>query len=148
MDDIKLPIRYTLFALKDNDIKTKDKTYAYIIGKCYVLEANIKYDLNGDMYSNYTIIPCENSKLAFTKDGIDDKYVDYVKYIYSSYEDAKQKRVELNEKLLTKLSKTQDEKVIENLKIKTEKLVKSMQKIREVKEKRFQITEEKTLILK
>ena len=148
MSEINLPIKYTLFALKDNSIKAKDTTFAYIIGKCYVLEENIKYDINGSVYANYTIIPCENAKYAFSNNEINDKYIDYVKYIYSDYEKAKEKRVELNEKLFKKLSKTQDEQVINNLKIKTEKMVNSMQKIRKVKEKNFQVTDEKKLVLK
>lgn len=148
MNNIKLPVRYTLFAIKDNEVKENDKKIAYIIGKCYVLEVNIKYDLQGNAYSSYTIISCDNSKLAFKGDEINDNYVEYVKYLYYDYDEAKQKRIELNKKLFDKISKTYEEKEIEKLKIKIEKMVNSMQKLKKVKEKSIEITDEKSLILK
>lgn len=137
MTEIKLPIKYTLFPVKDEELGDSNKTISYIIGKCYVLEENVKYDLQGNIYSSYEIVPCKNISNAIKENEIDEKYIEYVKYLYSDYDLAKEKRAELNNKIFEKLSKDKDEKNTELLKIKIEKLVKSMQKLRDLTEKKF-----------
>ncbi|MBQ9024441.1 MAG: hypothetical protein IJ105_04390 [Bacilli bacterium] len=149
MNEIKLPIKYTLFPINDNELVGGNKTISYIIGKCYVLEENIKYDLEGNIFQAYTIISCKNITNAVKNNEIDEKYIEYVKYLYSDYNLAKEKRLQLNNKVFEKLSKNKDEEEIEKLKIKIEKLVKSMQKLRDLTDKKYVVSnDEKKLELK
>lgn len=148
MDNIKLPIKYTLIPIKNDQLRDKNKAIAYIISKCYVLEESIKYSTDGDVYSNYTIVPCKSMRQAYTKDGINDKFIEYVKYIFTDYEEAKAKRFELNEKIIESIAKKEGEEIANQKKEKIEKLVVSMQKIQKIQEKSFEVTDEKKLTLK
>ena len=115
-----LPIRYAVLKLaepKSYANNYKEIVWGYIVAKCYVMEQVVRYLINGDRKIFYKVVfpfkDLETFKLSCLK-GLKDlgerqipSYdndfcpypVDIVDYLFTSYDAAKEKALEENEKM-------------------------------------------------
>ena len=144
MNEIKLPIKYALFPLKDKNLEGNTDTVAYIIAKCYLLECRLEYNLDGTLKGICKVIECKNAREAIKDGKVDESYVYEVSCVFNDIDLAVTERDRVNDFIVSKLKDAYDDNTVNQWNIKIDKMVKSIEKLRSISEKKFMITTEET----
>ena len=144
MNNVNLPIKYALVPINTD----KKDVLAYIIVKCYFLKGSIICNLDGSIDSKCKVIECKNAQFAFKDDKINDEYVIEVPCVFNDIELAKDEQKKVNELIIERLVKSGKIDDLIKFKEKQEASVRSMEKLRAISEKKYNITKntEKRLI--
>lgn len=144
MTEINLPVKY---ALSPIDLGTSS-TMAYIIVKCYFLEGSIICNIDGTMDSKCKVVECKDAAVAFKDGKIDKQYVREVSCVFNDIDLAKDEQRRVNELIMEKLMKDDKIRDLAEFKAKQAATIKSLEKIRSIKDKNFVVVpgKEKRLI--
>ena len=143
MNEINLPIKYALSPINTSN----DNVIAYIIVKCYFLEGSITCNIDGTMDAKCKVVECKDAQNAFKNGQIDPEYVREVSCVFNDIDLAKAEQMKINESIIERLVK--DNNVdFDKLKEKQQATVRSIEKLRSIKDKRFIVSQgqEKRLI--
>ena len=136
MREINLPVKYAL-----SPVSSMNKNVvAYIIVKCYFIEGSITCNLDGTMDAKCKVIDCQDKKNAFVNGRIDPKYIREVSCVFNDIDLAKDEQRKVNELIIEQYAKSGQVTDLVEFKEKQLATVKSMEKLRSIKEKGFTIT--------
>ena len=136
MNEINLPVTYALAAVNSSN----SETVAYIIVKCYFLEGSIICNLDGTVDSKCKVVECINAANAFKNGQVDEEYVREVSCVFSDIDLAKEEQRNVNELIIEQLAKSGQITDLIKFKEKQAATIKSMEKLRSIKDNKFPIT--------
>jgi len=136
MTEINLPIKYALSPVNS----VNESVVAYIIVKCFFIEGSITCNIDGTIDAKCKVIDCKDKQNAFKDGKINKDYIREVSCVFNDIDLAKDEQRKINEIIIERLAKSGQVTDLVKFKEKQEATVKSMEKLRSIKEKGFAVT--------